>query len=96
MKKMTAIVAAFLLATTAAFAAAHNTSHAPAAPAGKMVQTDTKVTHNVSTTDKMGTTHYGSVTHTQTTPEKGTRVISQKKYHHHTPSEMARANEKKG
>lgn len=95
MKKTTYALAALLFLTGAAFAANHGT-HTAAAPTGKMVQKDTMLKHDVSTTDKMGTTQHGSMTHTQTTPEHGTRVVSHSEYRHHTPSTMAMAHDKKG
>lgn len=96
MKKtiMAAAVLAFL--SSAAFAANHE-GHDNSPPAtqmnGRMVQTDRMVKHDKTTTNHLGTTKQGSVKHTQTTPEHGTRVVSHSSYHHHTPSTMAKSHE---
>lgn len=98
MKKMTFAVSALLFLAGAAFAAqpAAKTTAAPARPAQpRMVQTDTTTVYDVSTKDKTGTTSYGVVEQTQTTPKGGTRVVSQVEYADYTPSKMALANEKK-
>lgn len=92
MKKTIVMAAAVAFLSGAAFAA--HTDAAPAAAKGRTV-TDTKTTYDVSSTNKKGTTSYGGMRHTQTTPEHGTRLISQSSYSGNTPSLMARANDKK-
>ncbi len=92
MKKTVITAAVWALMSTAAFAA-HHEDHDTSPPAlshtGAVLQTDTKVTHDKTTINKMGTTQEGSMVHTRTTPEHGTRVVSQSNYHHHTPSAWA-------
>lgn len=63
-------------------------------PRMRTVQTDTTTVYDVTTTNKKGTTQYGMVEQTRSTPQGGTRVISQTQYSDYTPSKMALANEK--
>lgn len=95
MKRTIVTVAVLALMSGAAFAA-HHDGHDSSPPAGqRVVQTDKMVKHDMTTTNKMGTTKEGSMKHTQTTPAHGTRVISESSYKHHTPSAMARSHELK-
>lgn len=88
--KMLALAVAALLA-----APAFAQNAASAAPQMRMVQEDTTTVYDVTTTNKKGTTQYGMVEQTQTTPQGGTRVVSQTEYADYTPSKMALANDKK-
>lgn len=94
MKRGIMAVAAMALLAGTAFA-----QQAPAAaqsvPA-RVIQQDTTTVYDVSTTNKRGTTQYGMVAQTQTTPQGGTRIISQTAYEDYSPSKMALANQKKG
>lgn len=94
MKKQLVVAAALAFLAGTAMAANH-TGHDSSPPAMRVVQTDRVVKHDTTTTDKKGTTQSGSMTHTQTTPKHGTKVISHHDYHHHTPSDMAVSNDKK-
>ena len=98
MNKTTLAVLAvcYLAGGALAAPATHGTTTPVAAKPGHVIQTDTKTSYDKSTTNKMGTTNQGSMTHTQTTPEHGTRVVSHSQYHYHTPSQMAMANDKRG
>ena len=83
------------LALLAAAASAQNVQgQAAQQPRMRTVQTDTTTVYDVTTTNKKGTTQYGMVEQTRSTPQGGTRVISQTQYSDYTPSKMALANEK--
>lgn len=95
MKKVLTAAAALVLVAGAAFAQKAPKNCAAAKPAPRVVR-DTTTIYDVSSTDKKGTTQYGVVQQTQSTPEGGTRLISQVEYADYTPSKMALANAKKG
>ncbi len=88
-RKMMAAACTLFLAG-AAFA--QNMRSNTAAPAARVVQQDTTTVYDVSTTNKKGTTQYGMVEQTRTTPQGGTQIISQTRYSDYTPSRMALAN----
>ena len=88
--KIWALAAAVILA-----APAFAQNNAASAPKMRMVQEDTTTVYDVTTKNKRGTTEYGMVEQTQTTPQGGTRMISQMEYGQYTPSKMALANDKK-
>ena len=60
-------------------------------PRMRTVQTDTTTVYDVTTTNKKGTTQYGMVEQTRSTPQGGTRVISQTQYSDYTPRVWALA-----
>ena len=85
-------VLAVLCLSVGAFA--QNTTKTTASkPQMRVVQEDTTTVYDVTTTNKKGTTQYGVIEQTQTTPKGGTQVISQMEYSDYTPSKMALANE---
>ena len=93
MKKTVSALLALLLAG-GAFAQTATKTTAPK-PQMRVVQENTTTVYDVSTTNKKGTTQYGMIEETQTTPQGGTQVISQMEYSDYTPSKMALANEKR-
>ena len=92
MKKTVSALRALWLAG-GAFAQTATKTTAPK-PQMRVVQENTTTVYDVSTTNKKGTTQYGMIEETQTTPQGGTQVISQMEYSDYTPSKMALANEK--
>lgn len=91
MKRGITVVTALVL--LAGVCMAQNT---PNPAQGRVIKTNTTTVYDVSTTNKRGTTEYGVVEQTQTTPKGGTRLVSQMEYSDFTPSKMAVANAKKG
>lgn len=87
---MIAVLALLMIAAGSAAAQTANPAK------GKVIKTDTTTVYDVTTTDKKGTTEYGMVEKTQTTPNGGTRLVSQMEYSDYTPSKMALANAKRG
>ncbi len=94
MNRVISALAVSCLAASA-FAQAAATKTTTPAPKMRMVQENTTTVYDVTTTNKKGTTQYGMVEETQTTPQGGTQVISQVEYSDYTPSKMALANEKR-
>lgn len=93
MKKAILALGALGLLSGGAFAQNMQNTTTPR-PQPRVVQQDTTTVYDVSTTNKKGTTQYGMVEQTRTTPKGGTRVVNQMEYSDYTPSKMALANEK--
>ena len=91
-KTITAL--AVLVLAGGAFAQTGTKSTTPK-PQMRVVEENTTTVYDVTTKNKRGTAQYGMVEETQTTPQGGTRVVSQMEYADYTPSKMALANEKR-
>lgn len=96
-KTLLAALAIVVLASGAmAKPAIRGTTAPEATPMGRVVQTDTMRSYDVSSTNKKGTTNYGGTRHTRTTAEHGTQVISETEYNNYTPTKTSYASDKKG
>ena len=91
MKRGITAVTALLMLASVSFA-----QTAPNPAQGRVIKTDTTTVYDVTTTNKRGTTEYGVVEQTESTPRGGTRLVNQMEYSDYTPSMMSLANAKKG